>query len=330
MDSSFHLPELVAHADWGSSARKRQAAVALLGQDQKYILHPPSPVSDPRAWITQLERQIHKKGSVLIGFDFPIGLPLAFARTAGIKDYLSILPQFGEGEWAEFYNPANSPEQISLHRPFYPARPGGSKREFLVNRLGLESFSELHRVCEQGQPISPYSRGRRAACPLFWTLGGQQVGKAAISGWRDVLAPEIRKSKNKTSFWPFSGRLENLLITERLIVVETYPAEFYSQLGITFSKRQIGAKTGKRSQNDRKSNSATLLGWIEKLTITCPPDLSSIIQNGFGESSDGEDAFDAVVGLIGMLYILLGNRTLFEPENEQIRRIEGWIFGQSI
>jgi len=27
---------------------------------------------------------------------------------------------------------------------------------------------------------------------MFWTLGGNQVGKAAISGWRELLAPARR------------------------------------------------------------------------------------------------------------------------------------------
>lgn len=38
---------------------------------------------------------------------------------------------------------------------------------------------------------SASSAARRAACPLFWTLGGNQAGKAAIAGWRDILQPAL-------------------------------------------------------------------------------------------------------------------------------------------
>ena len=72
-----------------------------------------------------------------------------------------------------------------MTRPFYPARPGprGSvKRDDLPAALGLESYDVLQRLCDRGHPD-------RSAAVLFWTLGGNQVGKAAISGWRDVIAP---------------------------------------------------------------------------------------------------------------------------------------------
>ena len=39
------------------------------------------------------------------------------------------------------------------------------------------------RQCERG------GTGYREGCCLFWTLGANQAGKAAIIGWRDVLAP---------------------------------------------------------------------------------------------------------------------------------------------
>ena len=49
--------------------------------------------------------------------------------------------------------------------------------------------------------------------------------------------------------------------------------------------------------------------------------------DGFGPSASGEDRFDAVVGLIGMLEYLSGKKQFFEPETDEIRQIEGWIFG---
>jgi hypothetical protein len=48
----------------------------------------------------------------------------------------------------------------------------------------------LRRQCERATPT------RRAACPLFWTLGSNQVGKAAISGWQEVIAPAQRHGQS--------------------------------------------------------------------------------------------------------------------------------------
>ena len=37
------------------------------------------------------------------------------------------------------------------------------------------------------QQPAQHDPGRRAAAPIFWTLGAQQVGKAAIAAWRELL-----------------------------------------------------------------------------------------------------------------------------------------------
>ena len=40
-----------------------------------------------------------------------------------------------------------------------------------------------------------------------------------------------------------------------------------------------------------------------------------------------DDAFDAVVGLFGMLQVCLGRREPGEPNDRGVREIEGWILG---
>jgi hypothetical protein len=50
------------------------------------------------------------------------------------------------------------------------------------------------------------------------------------------------------------------------------------------------------------------------------------VEEGFPE---GDDSFDAVVGLFGMLEVALGRREPGEPQDEHIRDVEGWILGQS-
>ena len=54
--------------------------------------------------------------------------------------------------------------------------------------------------------------------------------------------------------------------------------------------------------------------------------LTEDIQSGFPQ---GDDAFDAVVGLFGTLLVSLGQRPPGEPDDKVIRDIEGWILGRA-
>ncbi|MEJ7570433.1 MAG: hypothetical protein WKF41_19490, partial [Gaiellaceae bacterium] len=52
------------------------------------------------------------------------------------------------------------------------------------------------------------------------------------------------------------------------------------------------------------------------------------IEDGFGPSKGGEDPFDAVAGLFGMMATLsLGGEPPL-PADDAVRDIEGWMFGR--
>jgi len=172
------LPERVIHADWGSAPAKRWAAQARL-RDGRYLVSAPEPASNP---VTAALRSGRR---TLVGFDFPIVLPAAYAARVGVTSFLELLPQLGLGKWRDFFSPAASPTEIRLHRPFYPRRPGGTSHRHLLDALGFQSMDELRRRCEKAHA------SRRAAEVLFWTLGPRQVGRAAIAGWRDILIPAL-------------------------------------------------------------------------------------------------------------------------------------------
>lgn len=325
------FPFLVVHADWSASPDKRWLCRASLDPDGRYRASPPEPAGPLDTLLHRLRASAGAKAAanaganpcLLIGFDFPIGLPLAYAERTGIDDFLAILPRLGQDEWADFYHVAEAPEQIGLRRPFYPRRPGSASRVHLLNRLGFQSIDDLRRQCELGHAQ------RRAACPLFWTLGAQQVGKAAICGWRDVLAPGLRDPSLDLVIWPFAGSLQEILAPGRVVVAETYPAEFYGHLGIAFPRRQPGSNSGKRHPASRSTNAPALLARAARLGVQLDPVVRFEILDGFGPSGDGEDRFDALIGLFGMLNILLGGLQAAEPGLEAIRRIEGWILGQT-
>lgn len=310
-------PTVIAHADWGVRASKRWAVQATLAENGRYHVHAPAPVWEPMAWLRRLHAAA-AGGPLLLGLDFPIGLPLAYARQAGVTDFLALLPRLGQGEWADFYRVAEKRAEIGWQRPFYPQRPGGTQQQHLLDALQVSHMDDLRRQCELPQPH------RRAAAPLFWTLGAQQVGKAAISGWQELLVPALQDPQLDAAIWPFSGMLADLLRPGKVIFAETYPAEFYHQLGLAFP-RQVG---GKRRQAGRQHNAPRLLAWAAEQGLSLDPALRDGLVAGFGPGPAGEDPFDACVGALGMVRGVLGERPLPEPTDPQIRRIEGWIWGQ--
>lgn len=175
---------VVAHCDWSMEQKKRWMAVAIKRGGHWHV-QPSELVGDTSSLVDRLQRRAVHPGALLIGFDFPIGLPEAYARAAGIGSFREALTSFGSGIWSDWYNVADHRDHISLQRPFYLVRPGGTARAHLFDALGVTDASSLLRVCERA------TADRQAACMLFWTLGGNQVGKGAISGWREIIVPRL-------------------------------------------------------------------------------------------------------------------------------------------
>jgi len=310
-------PSLVVHADWGSNPKKRWMCVAGRQGDGSYRVSAPEPVGEAASL---LDRLTHRSGDgpVLVGFDFPIGLPEAYARRAGIQGFREVLSALGEGRWSRFYEVAESADEIGLTRPFYPRRPGGTLQAHLTKGLGVESMTDLLRACERRHGT------RGAASSLFWTLGGKQVGKAAIIGWRDVLAPALRSPHLDLALWPFDGSLHELLAGRGMVVAETYPAEACLHLGM----EPPGPRWSKRSQEGRQAQRDPLKAWAGGRPVVLDSHLSALIEDGFGPSKDGEDPLDALLGLLSMLEVVLGHRREGTPDADGVRRVEGWILGQ--
>lgn len=147
---------------------------------------------------------------------------------------------------------------------------------------------------------------------------GQSGGKAAICGWRDVLIPAL-KGDSPPVLWPFDGPLDYLLQSGNLVIAETYPAEYYGSLFKAPLK-------GKGKFAVRKQVAPKLLGWADGAGVRLDPDLEKMILDGF----PNDDAFDAAVGLFGMLEVVLGKRSSGEPDNPEMISIEGWILGQCL
>lgn len=81
------------HADWSTSAAKKWMAVATRSVRGWEVEAPRLVPSAPEF----LDGWLLDGRSVLAGFDFPIGLPLKYAKTTGFGNFVEALAHFGEG-----------------------------------------------------------------------------------------------------------------------------------------------------------------------------------------------------------------------------------------
>lgn len=313
---SLPRPGVVAHADWSVHPGKRWLCVATR-DGPAYTIAAPEPVGDPDTLPTRLVLRSADR-AVLLGVDFPLGLPMAFARRARLGSFLEFLEAAGHGRWQDVYRLCETPDEIDIERPFYPARPGGTRQTHLLEGLGIRELDALRRRCE----LKTDERG--AAAPLFWTLGGQQVGRAAISGWQELLSKPAAHDRPALRLWPFEGGLARLLEPESVVVAETYPAESATQVGL----KAPGRGWSKRRQSDRAMHAIALTRWAFSRRVTISDALTSLLRDGFGDLKNGEDMFDSLLGVAGMLEVVLGRRPEMPPMTNERRVIEGWILGQ--
>lgn len=254
-------------------------------------------------------------GVVLAGFDFPIGVPTSYGLKTGLTRFTDLLGALDQPIWKSFHQVADAPDQISPQRPFYPAVPRkGVNRASLVEGHHVVEFNDLLRSCEKATAT------RRAACPIFWTLGGNQVGKAALDGWKTIIVPMVKRG---AKVWPFDGTLETVISPGRVILAETYPAEAYGHVGVSFRNQS------KTNQAHRAGHAAAIFGWAAKNRVAFAAACRNQIEGGFSSDRAGEDRFDALLGLLGMIEVADHRRPEGCPDDEAILRWEGWILGQS-
>jgi hypothetical protein len=275
---------------------------------------PPQPVGDPAKLLARL-RAIAGSTPVALGIDCPIGLPRAYAATQtgapGFPAFLRALSAAGA-----FWQVAETLSDISPARPFYPARGlRGMTRLSHATALGLPDAAALCRACDRATAQRP------AGAPVFWTLGANQSGKAAIAAWRDVLCPALR-GPNPPALWPFEGRFAALLRPGAVAIAETYPAEALRQLGLV----PAGSK---RRQPDRAAYAPALHAAMARLGVTPGADAAACIAQGFGADACGEDRFDSFLGALCVLSVATGARADFVPEDPWITQWEGWVLGQT-
>ncbi len=303
-----NLPPLIAHADWSKHAAKRWMTVIPPGGP----VQAPEPVGPPETLTARLLACAGGAG-VALGLDCPLGLPRAYARLhATAADFPSFLRALAPD--AAFLDVAAHLDEVSAARPFYPARGVlGMTRLSHARALGLADATALCRACDRATAERP------AGAPLFWTLGANQSGKAAISAWAGLVGPALRDGAR---LWPFDGDLRALVSPGRVVIAETYPAEAMRHLGVVL-------RGSKRRQADRAACAPALLAAMRRLDSAADARLLAALQQGFGADTAGEDRFDSLLGALCVLGVASGHRPDGIPDDAWLRRWEGWVLGQT-
>lgn len=269
------------------------------------------PVGDPAAMVAAL---LAEGVPVALGLDLPLGVPRGFAAgraEAGFVDFLR-----GLAGRPGFFAVAPTLAEVSRERPFYPARGvKGMTRAAHAQALGLGDAGGLSRWCDRATAERP------AGAPVFWTLGANQSGKAAIAAWRDWLAPGLAAGA-PYALWPFAGGLHGLLAPGRAVLAEVYPAEALRHCGIA-----LGGS--KRVRADRAAAAEAVFAAMASRRVVPATALHDAVREGFGADAAGEDRFDSVIGLLGLIGVLDGLRPDFVPQDAAIRAWEGWVLGQT-
>ncbi len=263
-----------------------------------------------------LERLIERAagGAVALGVDLPVGVPRAYAAQCPEASFVDFL--HGLASRPDFFSVCDTVEKIRLDRPFYPQRGvRGMTRLSHAAALGLGDAAGLSRLCDRATPDRP------AGAPVFWTLGANQSGKAAIAAWRDLLLPALH-ARAPLLLWPFEGPFRSLLRPGHAALAETYPAEALRHLGLRL-------RGSKRRQSDRAALAPALLAAMARLSAVPDAALTEAVGDGFGADAAGEDRFDSLLGLLCVLNVLAGNRPDAAPDDPWITRWEGWVLGQS-
>ena len=117
----------------------------------------------------------------------------------------------------------------------------------MPRRWGWAAPMALSRACDRATAERP------AGAPLFWTLGANQSGKAAIAAWRDMLLPALAGGEPMSASGRSRARSATCWRPGAVALAETYPAEALRHLGIRL-------KGSKRRQADRAAVADQLAG----------------------------------------------------------------------
>ncbi len=288
-------------ADWGKARSKRVAYVADIAARSIRRLHAPT------TFAGLLANAQGRSGSVVLGFDVPLGLPMSLLKGKhGLLSEASFIELLdARGADTTFFTPVTTPAAWSPKTPF-----------FVVPRGGKALFTQRAQAfgVELRRDIDKQTKGNA----LFITSGiPGTVGSSVVSLWPEIAA--ARRAGERFSLWPFDGPLHHLTAGPGVVVAEIYPRAAYATAltdGTPATRAPLGL-----SKTDPRTRSSALdelrqATWIKSLGVTL---------HDMPDALASEDAFDAMFTAAALLRCELEGM----PHHAQLASptIEGGILG---
>ncbi|CAG4912301.1 unnamed protein product [Acidocella sp. C78] len=188
---NFVSPVLAVHADWSVSPAKRWMSVARR-EGGRWRIGAPEPVGEAATLAARLLERA-AGAAVALGVDFPLGLPRAYARAAGIDDFAAWLARLDPA--APLFHPCANLAEISLGRPFYPLKTvaGAGQMARLAAALGLDDAASLRRA------VDCRTARRPAGAPLFWTMGPTSAARRPFQAGGIACCPPWHRGSHCAS-----------------------------------------------------------------------------------------------------------------------------------
>ncbi len=244
-------------------------------------------------FLNQAHKAIASKDKILIAADLPIGVPTKPAdvyEALPERRFLTLLDTLGQRCQDTDWRTeliSGNTSERSPLKPFVSVARGDEIGEW----AGKRKCDQISKGCS----IYPVDNSAK------------QVGKAALQFWLETLLPLKKQLGEKLRVWPFQE-----LGQASVVVAECYPRICQETLyGKVVSKRNpvkvVEALNGVRT-SERADISVTSRVWMHAAS-----------------SEDEFDMFSTAV-VLGRWFTQQGD-PFATPEEEDIRRIEGWMLG---
>lgn len=270
-------------ADWSKERKKRTAFLA--DPLMRHIRKLPNEPTLTFSGMLDVATTFAANGSVILGFDVPIGVPCSFLygqhNTFGAITFRELLESHGAS--AAFFQQTLTPIEWSPKKPFFAVPKGqGALSAFTeaAQRFGVDLYRKIEKLT-----------GGKS---LFITHGiPGSVGSSVCALWPEIA--EAIHRHQRFSMWPFDGTIEELTSAAGVVVGEIYPRAAYATSlldGSPLQRPQISV--AKTSASVRKAAVAQLRNsqWMLEHSVA--------IEN-IEEAEQSEDDFDALMTAAALL-----------------------------
>jgi uncharacterized protein (DUF433 family) len=283
-------------AKWpGSDPKGREVYAAVPATRVLRRVAPPRPEGWDVQAVVEHAATLVADGSVLVGFDAPIGMPRSLfeqlrrqgARGEHFADWLD-----GIEDLESFLAPGDSPGDWRPDRPFFRVQPGPGGRQRFVDAARRWRVKIWRQIDEQTGANSPLIAGGIPSVP----------GGSARNVWGGLKA--CRSTANAPLIWPFQFSLSTLL-RNRVIVAEIFPRlASATALGVGIPPWPLP-----RENQDPAHGLASLLdaSWFQEHRVR--------IEEHSGNQNE-RHRFDALISAAALLRLVLEDLPLSEPDHE--------------